>query len=502
MKRTLYIVSALAAVMLMSCNREPVSQSVQEDMMVFTASWGEEPATKTMLDPTDSTKVLWSPDEYFRVYSGTMSGIFYSMNAVPVRQIEIRGGLAPLNGASSGSVTGTYWAIYPSSAASAYNGDQSVVVSVSSQQQGADSTFANQTAPAVAKATNYHFTFYNVCGGIRFTVEEPGIEAVKISSIGGDPLTGRVTVEMGANGLPSLTLPATGNNSYVTLTAPEGGFRPGVPYYAMVLPGTHSKGFAFTFIKPGTSVMTCVDKSLTVQRSRMGVLDHIDAGLWNSSQPQEPELVDLGFGDVLWATFNLGATRPEEFGNFYAWGETEPKAEYTWDTYKWGTSDSELTKYITNERYGTIDNKRELDSEDDAASAAFGEGWRTPSEENWNQLKNNCIVSRETVNGIPGLRFTSNMSGYKDKSIFIPITGYWNPYMAGPAMMEDGWYSAYIGDEAYYLTNRLGWSENQYCVTYHFYSPSSSEKLNSDGYHYRYQGYPVRPVKVRTNYMH
>ena len=84
---------------------------------------------------------------------------------------------------------------------------------------------------------------------------------------------------------------------------------------------------------------------------------------------QGHEYVDLGLPSGLqWATCNVGATTPEGYGNYYAWGETEPKETYSWATYKWcdGESDSQ-TKYCTNSAYGTVDSKKVLDPEDDVA---------------------------------------------------------------------------------------------------------------------------------------
>ena len=495
MKRILHIVSTFAAVMLVSCNRESFNPA-QEEILVFSASWGEEAVSKSMIDPSDSTKVLWSPDEYFRVYSGSMSGIFYSMNAIPERQIEIRGGLAPMNGATTGSVGPRYWAVYPDTMAGGFKNDNSVVINVSSRQQGADSTFANHLAPAIAVSKDFHFTFYNVCGGIRFTVSEPGIQVVKISSVNGEPLAGSVTVEM-VNDRPSIKLPVQNGKNYVILTAPEGGFVPGVPYYAIVLPGTLSKGIAFSFVKSGSSALSFVNQSLTVQRARIGVLNKIDDGHWKTNI-SSPQWVDLGFGSVLWADCNLGASRAEQFGNYYAWGETETKNEYTWENYKFALNENEFTKYVTADRYGTIDNKINLEAEDDAVTVALGDGCRIPTEEEWRSLIYQCTVTRENLLGIAGLRFTSNVSGYQDKSIFLPITGNWMSYT--PAYIEDGENPQDVFDEeeAFYSMSRIGWGGDNYAGSVHIYRPTSADKLYVDGYRFRHLRFSIRPVKNKN----
>lgn len=139
-----------------------------------------------------------------------------------------------------------------------------------------------------------------------------------------------------------------------------------------------------------------------------------------------PEAVDLGLS-VKWASFNLGAFKPEEYGNYYAWGEIMPKDDYSWETYKWcNGSEYTLTKYNYEERNGALDNKMILDLDDDAANVSLGGSWRMPTLAEAQELLNNCTSVWTTESGVNGCRFTSNIEGYKDKSIFLPYSGfYW-----------------------------------------------------------------------------
>ena len=116
------------------------------------------------------------------------------------------------------------------------------------------------------------------------------------------------------------------------------------------------------------------------------------------------EWVDLGLpSGTLWATCNVGANTPEEYGDYFAWGETEPKDYYGWNTYKWcNGSRYTLTKYCTDSSYGYngfVDNKAELDPEDDAAYVNWGSSWRIPTTEQQCELYENCSVDgrRRTV---------------------------------------------------------------------------------------------------------
>ncbi len=132
--------------------------------------------------------------------------------------------------------------------------------------------------------------------------------------------------------------------------------------------------------------------------------------------------VDLGLpSGTKWATCNVGAAKPEEYGNFYAWGETEPKSNYSWATYKWcnGSSYNTLTKYCTNSSYGIVDNKTTLELADDAARANWGGAWRMPTDAEWTELCRNCTWKTTTINGISGY----NVKGANGNSIFLPFAG-------------------------------------------------------------------------------
>ena len=137
------------------------------------------------------------------------------------------------------------------------------------------------------------------------------------------------------------------------------------------------------------------------------------------STPPEPEYVDLGLS-VKWATFNVGATSPEDYGDYFAWGETEPKDEYSGATYKWcdGTANT-FTKYCSNSQYGNADYKTTLDPEDDAAIVHLGGNWRMPTIEEWMELKQNCTWKKITINGMTGYQVTAK----NGNSIFLPRAG-------------------------------------------------------------------------------
>ena len=133
------------------------------------------------------------------------------------------------------------------------------------------------------------------------------------------------------------------------------------------------------------------------------------------------EFVDLGLpSGNLWAKCNLGASSPEQYGDYYAWGETKPKQEYTYPNHKWykeGASSLGFTKY-NNE-----DGKLTLEDEDDAVIQNLGKGWRTPTLADFRELTNQKLttIKKTTLNGVAGYQITSKKNG---KSIFIPFAGF------------------------------------------------------------------------------
>ena len=131
------------------------------------------------------------------------------------------------------------------------------------------------------------------------------------------------------------------------------------------------------------------------------------------------DAVDLGLS-VKWARCNVGATKPEEYGGYYAWGETEEKSDYSWETYKWcNGSYNSMTKYCTGSGYGRVDYKTVLDPEDDVAHVKWGGSWRMPTKDEIEELNDNCTWQWTILNGVNGYRVT----GSNGNSIFLPAAG-------------------------------------------------------------------------------
>ena len=187
------------------------------------------------------------------------------------------------------------------------------------------------------------------------------------------------------------------------------------------------------------------------------------------------EYVDLGLS-VKWATCNVGASKPEEYGDYFAWGETTPKSTYDWSTYKYcnGTLDS-LTKYNTKSSYGTVDNKTTLELSDDAARANWGGSWRIPTKAEQDELRENCTWKRTTQDGVKGYKVTSKING---KSIFLPAAG----SRFGSSLLS-------VGSYGVYWSSSLDTDIPYYAWSVYFYS----DNVSRNGYNRSY-GFSVRPV--------
>ena len=190
------------------------------------------------------------------------------------------------------------------------------------------------------------------------------------------------------------------------------------------------------------------------------------------------EYVDLGLpSGTLWATCNVGATTPEGYGDYFAWGETESKTTYSWGTYKYANgSRDQILKYcnVSNYAYyGFTDTLTVLQHSDDAATANWGHGWRMPTMGQWDELYQNTTPSWTTLNGVNGRMYTAS----NGNSLFLPAAGrFWDDVLVYDGLNGYYWSSSLIIDFPYYA-----WSS--------FIFPEGLE-----GYD-RSEGIPVRAVR-------
>ena len=193
--------------------------------------------------------------------------------------------------------------------------------------------------------------------------------------------------------------------------------------------------------------------------------------------PEAVQAVDLGLS-VKWANMNVGATNPEGYGDYFAWGETVPKAIYHWIAY-FDTNDVG----ITFTKYNINGGKTVLDPGDDAAHVNWGGSWRMPTLAEWQELLDNCTWTWTTQNGINGYKVTSNRAGYTDNFIFLPAAG----FRYGNCL--DNSCSYYMGSNGYYLSSSLYENDSKDAWLLGFNSG-----IHGLDYDVRAYGQSVRPV--------
>lgn len=190
------------------------------------------------------------------------------------------------------------------------------------------------------------------------------------------------------------------------------------------------------------------------------------------------EYVDLGLS-VKWATCNVGADSPEDFGNYYAWGDTVPQIdnEYSWNSYKFcdGTAYT-MNKYCDNPGFGVFDKKNVLELEDDVAHVCWGGKWRMPTKNEMTELAHFCTWTYTTHNGIKGFTVT----GKNGNSIFLPAAGFCNYG-----------HSVYVGEEGQYWSSSLYGDYSNYAYRIHIQSQSGGFGFYME---YRNYGCSVRAV--------
>ena len=236
-----------------------------------------------------------------------------------------------------------------------------------------------------------------------------------------------------------------------------------------------------------TLTLNSIPLGTVYYRSFVKIDDVAHYGVINSFNHTMPigVAVDLGLS-VKWATFNVGAYKPEDYGYYYAWGETETKTDYNWSTYKYANGDYGLTKYCNKIEYGNngyTDSRTKLELSDDVARQKWGGSWRLPTEAEQYELCKSCTWTwyrsgNTEFNGVAGYKVTSKKSGYTDRFIFLPAAGYRNDT-----------YLNNVGSYGFYWSSSLytGYPINAYYLDF-----------GSDDVHWRdyrrYSGFSVRPV--------
>ena len=464
-----YIPLVLILVFSSACSGLPESYDpsfVQGVETTFIATKeGITPDTKTIRQGDGS--VIWGPGEEISVFrgAGTDGGNkFISTNTSNAGSVEFSGSL------QAGDAE-EIWAVYPYSSDNSCDGN-AIVTTIPAVQTAVEDNFSNSTFPAIAKTKTSTLSFLNICGGLKFSVSRSDIQAITFKGNNNEVLAGKVKVLIGDQGKPEVTQILDGTTS-VTIIAPNNGcFQPGKHYYMTMLPASLSKGYSISFSIVNQSGTFEKNSAQLVKRSMFGILDDVDSKVGNLQGTAIPEgAVDLGLS-VYWASCNLGASSPEQDGDYYRWGEYIP--------IKGSTYDSPVSK-----RYYS-DGLTSLELHDDAAAMNKGRGWRMPSFSEMEELINDCTwewTDNYQGSGTNGFIVRGTKPGYTNNSIFLSASGF------KPSENYYRWYR----ERLMYWTRDVVQNENNNNLKawYLIYYENKLE-LHDDGY--RAYGKSIRPI--------
>ncbi len=268
----------------------------KRDLVIEATREGHESETRTIRQ--EDGAVYWNPADEISLFfmRGENGGYKFTSQNTEVAEIaEFAGSISGITGGGENLTDDAYfWAIYPYSKENACE-NNSLITRISEEQQGLADTFADDTFVTVARSMNVKMGFYNVCGGLRFTVSQSGIKSVSFRGNNDEVLAGKVRVEFNESNIPVVTEILDGQKE-ITLVAPNGGeFEVGKLYYLVALPKALEGGFTMTFRKTdGTVGVYTRTTGVTLKRSIFGTVRNLDAGLTFYEEEESGETVTGG----------------------------------------------------------------------------------------------------------------------------------------------------------------------------------------------------------------
>jgi hypothetical protein len=451
MKKVTLAIAMAALVMFAGCKKDKETTGT-----VLKASIEQNTSDRTSLHPNGTTaEILWTAGDKILVNNGTSNATF------TLATIEDDGKTGTFNYAGDYTFGVSNVAVYPETAT--INGNTVSLTLPETQTFTAAGTFGNGANPMLGTFTDPDdLVFTSLCGvlGVSLTGDDLAITGIEIvSNTTTDKLNGLFEADCTA-AVPVLA-PATGNsgtnrvmlNCAATLTTAE------TQEFYFVLPvGVLANGFTMNVYYGGSEPFSKSTQSteLAVEWNTVKVMSTVEVTVAGGGD--EHEYVDLGLpSGLLWATCNVGANAPEEYGDYFAWGETEPKDYYYENTYTYS------------------DNPAILPSDHDAATANWGDDWRMPTKAEFEELYNNTTMTWTTQNGVNGRLFTAA----NGSSLFLPAAGY-----RGYGSLHDA------GSYGYYWSSSLYADYPYSAFGLYFYSGDCYMILNGRDY-----GLSVRAVR-------
>lgn len=457
MRNKKLIIGVLCTASVVSCSIQETDLQEKEKNPVFYARIeqpSEEDGTRVYVN--QNYKLLWDEGDEVSIFNMKDANDEYRFTG---NTGDTGGSFELVKGFSEEGLSIDHrYAVYPYSQSTIIDSKGALSVELPATQHYREHSFGSGENLMVAVTDSKEFQFKNVCGYLVLKLygDEVSVSSIMLKGNNGEKLAGTASVSMPIKGVPTAVM-ASDATEDITLTcetpvALGTSEEKSTQFWFVVPPVTFRKGFTVSILEVGGgSFVIETSKSVSIERSHLTKMSAKEVDYITPSIPI-PEAVDLGLS-VKWSSFNLGASTPEGFGDYYAWGEIEPyyssldpliwregkEAGYEWTSYKWcmGSRDT-MTKYCSMSEggyNGFTDSKTVLDPEDDVAWMALSGKWRMPTDTEFWELLEKCTWEWMTMNDINGCRVT----GPNGSSIFLPLAG----FRSGKGLYEAGSHGSY-----------------------------------------------------------
>lgn len=398
-----YIIIGLAIALFASCSTQEKDFQGPLQGDVFYASF-EQPAEEgTKVYANENLHLRWNADDRVSIFDKVTYNQQYQFAGETgdnAGEFQLVNGNVFVTGNPISHVV----SVYPYQKSTGITEDEVLTVTLPAEQTYAENTFAPGANTMVSVSSGNVLQYKNVGGYLMLKLYGEGVSVSSITLQGnnGEKLAGKASVTMPLGGVPTVVMKDDATTE-ITLscdipvrlgaTAEES-----TQFWFVVPPVTFSRGFSITVNCSDGVFSKTTDKASVIERNKLSKMAPIEI---DSASPLP---IDLGLS-VKWASFNLGASKPEEYGDYYSWGEIEPYDNYY---------SSDLNGYSD-----------VLDPEHDAARIILGGSWRIPTQEEWTELSENCNFEWTSMNGIIGYRVTGKKnSEFESASIFLPAAGF------------------------------------------------------------------------------
>ena len=495
MKKHIFAAFALAAV-LVGCGKENIQNvTTTDEAPVFHAGFADaEFLTRTYLN--ESGHLRWNADDRLTIFVGRTLNTQYVFDG---EEGDNAGEFKPVSegtGFATGNPLDANYAVYPYSSSTKITEEGVISLSLPAEQAFGDSSFgsgANTMVAVTEDLDDLYLPFKNVCGYlVVYLYGDATITSVSLTGNNGEKIAGAATLTTSFDGSPLLTMAETATGT-ITIDCGEGvktgtSKETATPFWFVVPQTTFSEGITVTATsKTGATFHKSTANTIEIDRNTISTMSALKV---NFTSLGAPEMVDLGFESGLkWAACNLGATSPEDYGDYFQWAGQEDVTDTSikcfWDNCPYHAAKAAYangwTKYIPSAKSsywsgsGSADNKTVLDPSDDIAHTALGGAWRMPTQAECEQLLLYCTKEHITCNGVFGVKFTSKTTG---QSIFLPAAG---------TRISDRLTGA--GTYGNYWTSTLDDGRPYNAYVFNFNRDTAQTSGDS-----RSNGYPVRPV--------